>query len=156
LPNCWRPIFLVLPKLNGCQVDLPNYWSYSYILIKHSITNQNFEIHIFASLTLRRKFQDVTELPLTRISSSRLRVDSRFLKRWGNKRNELLQHQKELEPMRPNLKLTDHGGRSVSSLSFLQVGKPSTTRRLLRIRLRRSFFWVSALVCIAAVFLLGH
>jgi hypothetical protein len=23
LPNCWRPIFLVLPKLYGCQVGLP-------------------------------------------------------------------------------------------------------------------------------------
>jgi hypothetical protein len=29
LPNCWRPFFLVLPKLDGCQVDLPNYWSCS-------------------------------------------------------------------------------------------------------------------------------
>jgi hypothetical protein len=29
LPNCWRPIFLVLSKLDGCQVDLPNCWSYS-------------------------------------------------------------------------------------------------------------------------------
>jgi hypothetical protein len=27
LPNCWRPIFLVLPKLNGCQVGPPNSWS---------------------------------------------------------------------------------------------------------------------------------
>jgi hypothetical protein len=24
LPNCWRTIFLVLPNLDGCQVDLPN------------------------------------------------------------------------------------------------------------------------------------
>jgi hypothetical protein len=24
LPNCWRLIFLVLPKLDGCQFDLPN------------------------------------------------------------------------------------------------------------------------------------
>jgi hypothetical protein len=29
LTNCWRPIFLVLPKLDGCQVDLPNCWSCS-------------------------------------------------------------------------------------------------------------------------------
>jgi hypothetical protein len=29
LPNCWRPIFLVLPKLYGCQVGLPNFWSCS-------------------------------------------------------------------------------------------------------------------------------
>jgi hypothetical protein len=29
LPNCWRPIFLVLPKLHGCQVGLPNCWSCS-------------------------------------------------------------------------------------------------------------------------------
>jgi hypothetical protein len=29
LPNCWRPIFLVLPKLYGCQVGLPNCWSCS-------------------------------------------------------------------------------------------------------------------------------
>jgi hypothetical protein len=29
LPNCWRLIFLVLPKLNGCQVGLSKYWSYS-------------------------------------------------------------------------------------------------------------------------------
>jgi hypothetical protein len=27
LPNCWRPIFLVLPKLYGCQVGLSNCWS---------------------------------------------------------------------------------------------------------------------------------
>jgi hypothetical protein len=24
LPNGWSPIFLVLPKLDRCQVDLPN------------------------------------------------------------------------------------------------------------------------------------
>jgi hypothetical protein len=29
LPNCWRPIFLVFPKLDRCQVDLPNCWSCS-------------------------------------------------------------------------------------------------------------------------------
>jgi hypothetical protein len=29
LPNCRRPIFLVLPKSYGCQVGLPNCWSYS-------------------------------------------------------------------------------------------------------------------------------
>jgi hypothetical protein len=29
LPNCWRPIFLVLPKLYRCQVGLPNCWSCS-------------------------------------------------------------------------------------------------------------------------------
>jgi hypothetical protein len=29
LPNCWRPIFLVLPKLYGCQVGLTNCWSCS-------------------------------------------------------------------------------------------------------------------------------
>jgi hypothetical protein len=29
LPNCWRIIFLVLPKLYGCQVGLPNCWSCS-------------------------------------------------------------------------------------------------------------------------------
>jgi hypothetical protein len=29
LPNCWRPIFLVLPKLYGCQVGLSNCWSCS-------------------------------------------------------------------------------------------------------------------------------
>jgi hypothetical protein len=29
----------------------------------HSISNRNFEIHIFALLTFRSKFQDVTELP---------------------------------------------------------------------------------------------
>jgi hypothetical protein len=27
LPNYWRVIFLVLPKLDGCQIDLPNCWS---------------------------------------------------------------------------------------------------------------------------------
>jgi hypothetical protein len=32
LPNCWRPIFLVLPKLDGCQVDLSNCWSCSNFL----------------------------------------------------------------------------------------------------------------------------
>jgi hypothetical protein len=26
LPNCWKPFFLVLPKLDECQVDLPNFW----------------------------------------------------------------------------------------------------------------------------------
>jgi hypothetical protein len=31
LSNCWRPIFLVLPKLDGCQVDLPNGWSCSQV-----------------------------------------------------------------------------------------------------------------------------
>jgi hypothetical protein len=29
LPNYWRPIFLVLPKLDGCQVGLSNCWSCS-------------------------------------------------------------------------------------------------------------------------------
>jgi hypothetical protein len=29
LPKCWRPIFLVLPKLYGCQIGLPNCWSCS-------------------------------------------------------------------------------------------------------------------------------
>jgi hypothetical protein len=29
LPNCWRPIFLVLSKLDGCQINLPNCWSCS-------------------------------------------------------------------------------------------------------------------------------
>jgi hypothetical protein len=32
LPNCWRSIFLILPKLDGCQVDLPNCWSCSHKL----------------------------------------------------------------------------------------------------------------------------
>jgi hypothetical protein len=31
-----------------------------YILIMHSISNRNFEFHIFALLTFREKFQDVT------------------------------------------------------------------------------------------------
>jgi hypothetical protein len=31
LPNCWGAIFLVLPKLDGCQVDLPNCLSCSYL-----------------------------------------------------------------------------------------------------------------------------
>jgi hypothetical protein len=31
LPNCWRPIFLILPKLDGCQVGFPNSWSCSEI-----------------------------------------------------------------------------------------------------------------------------
>jgi hypothetical protein len=45
LPNCWRPIFLILPKLNGCQVDLPNYWSCSYISIcSHTSTHMS---HLF-------------------------------------------------------------------------------------------------------------
>jgi hypothetical protein len=29
LPNCWSPIFFFLPKLDGCQVGLPNCWSCS-------------------------------------------------------------------------------------------------------------------------------
>jgi hypothetical protein len=29
LPNCWRLIFLVLPKLDECQIDLTNCWSCS-------------------------------------------------------------------------------------------------------------------------------
>jgi hypothetical protein len=33
LPSCWRLIFLVLLKLDGCQVDLPNCWSYCYHVI---------------------------------------------------------------------------------------------------------------------------
>jgi hypothetical protein len=33
LQNCWRPIFLVLPKLDGCQVSLPNCWSCSKCII---------------------------------------------------------------------------------------------------------------------------
>jgi hypothetical protein len=31
LPNCWRPFFLVLPKLDGFQIDLPNCWSCSNV-----------------------------------------------------------------------------------------------------------------------------
>jgi hypothetical protein len=31
LPNCWRSIFLILPKLDGCQVDLTNCLSCSNI-----------------------------------------------------------------------------------------------------------------------------
>jgi hypothetical protein len=34
------------------------------MLVMHSITNRNFEIHIFALLTFRRKFQDVTSAEL--------------------------------------------------------------------------------------------
>ena len=26
LPNCWSPFFLVFPKLDGCQVEIPNSW----------------------------------------------------------------------------------------------------------------------------------
>jgi hypothetical protein len=29
LSNCWRPLFLILPKLDECQVSLPNCWSCS-------------------------------------------------------------------------------------------------------------------------------
>jgi hypothetical protein len=29
LPNCWSLFFLVLPKLDGCQVCIPNCWSCS-------------------------------------------------------------------------------------------------------------------------------
>jgi hypothetical protein len=32
----------------------------------HSISKRNFEIHIFALLTFRRKFQDVTAVPYCR------------------------------------------------------------------------------------------
>jgi hypothetical protein len=64
-----------------------------------------------------------------------------FLKRWENRRNELLQHQKELEPMRSNLKFSDRGGRSVGSFSFLYMGKPSTACRSLKSRLRMSSSW---------------
>jgi hypothetical protein len=35
LPNCWRPIFLVLLKLYRCQVGLPNCWSCSYYSFLH-------------------------------------------------------------------------------------------------------------------------
>jgi hypothetical protein len=42
-----------------------------YILIMHSISNRNFEIHIFALLTFREKFQDVTELPPSQESRPR-------------------------------------------------------------------------------------
>jgi hypothetical protein len=43
--------------------------------------------------------------------------------------------------MQPNLKLSDHGGRSVGNFSFLQVGKHSTACRLLKSRLRMSSSW---------------
>jgi hypothetical protein len=36
LPNCWRPFFLVLAKLDGFQVDLTNCWSCSKVA-KHKI-----------------------------------------------------------------------------------------------------------------------
>jgi hypothetical protein len=44
LPNCWRAFFLVLPNLDGCQVDLPNCWSCSYLplpLLNTSYYNRN-------------------------------------------------------------------------------------------------------------------
>jgi hypothetical protein len=44
----------------------------------HSISNRNFEIHIFALLTFRRKFQDVTDDNL-----SVLRGRDLFIK-WGS------------------------------------------------------------------------
>jgi hypothetical protein len=60
-PNCWRPIFLVLSKLDGCQVDLPNYWSCSYshkwctcsdYVQNHvsDLLNKNYRLLIFSSI----------------------------------------------------------------------------------------------------------
>jgi hypothetical protein len=39
LPNCWRSIFLILPKLDVCQFGLPNCWSCSNP--RHILPNQN-------------------------------------------------------------------------------------------------------------------
>jgi hypothetical protein len=40
LPNCWKLFFLVLPKLDGCQADLPNYWSCSTVsIISYLVSN---------------------------------------------------------------------------------------------------------------------
>jgi hypothetical protein len=55
--------FIVLIKIN-LSFSGEDHRRHPYILIMHWISNRNFEIHIFASLTFRRKFQDVTEHPL--------------------------------------------------------------------------------------------
>jgi hypothetical protein len=31
MPNCWSTIFPILPKIDGCQVDLANTWRCSQI-----------------------------------------------------------------------------------------------------------------------------
>jgi hypothetical protein len=59
LPNCWRPIFLVLPKLYGCQVSWPNCWRCSYMTYKfpcydlvyqcYSATDKNYRGNQFAT-----------------------------------------------------------------------------------------------------------
>jgi hypothetical protein len=47
-----------------------------YILIMHSISNRNFEIHNFALLTFRRKFQAVTAVLNCAVASTALRLSS--------------------------------------------------------------------------------
>jgi hypothetical protein len=54
--------FIVLLKIN-IRFSGKDHRRHPYILSMHSISNRNFEIHIFALLTFRRKFLDVTELP---------------------------------------------------------------------------------------------
>jgi hypothetical protein len=62
LPNCWRPIFLVLPKLYRCQVGLPNCWSCSNDQSK-SIGQKNgwafWAIFVFKSFCINRRWKQL-------------------------------------------------------------------------------------------------
>jgi hypothetical protein len=61
LQKCWRSIFLVLPKLDGCQVDLPtvgvaptNYRLEDFLQIKgikNGCMSSTFLLHIHVLLT---------------------------------------------------------------------------------------------------------
>jgi hypothetical protein len=55
LPNCWRPIFLVLPKLYGCQVGLLNCWSCSYMLYYCRYFKLDLSFYTFASIFWMRR-----------------------------------------------------------------------------------------------------
>jgi hypothetical protein len=50
---------MILLKIN-LRFSGKDHRRHPYILIMHSISNRNFEIHIFALLSFREKFQDVT------------------------------------------------------------------------------------------------
>jgi hypothetical protein len=71
---------MILLKLN-LRFSGEDHRRHPYILIMHTISNRNFEIHIFALLTFRRKFQDVT-----RTVGARGRAgDGAWGRRWGEK-----------------------------------------------------------------------
>jgi hypothetical protein len=52
LTNCWMLIFLVLPKLYGCQVGLPNCWSCSKMVYMYSVDDGSCSDKIVVSCCL--------------------------------------------------------------------------------------------------------